>query len=161
MKIRLLLVCMIFICPLLSFAEDTTSISYPYFRLLKMDSVHYLTQKDLPAHKNTVFINFSPTCEHCQRTIGDILKNIEKFKETQFVLSSFEVFNAIKQFHTDYKLEKYPTIFIGQEQNFELTRKLNYSSFPCSILFDQNNKYILKIEGEAKSKEYLRLLKLK
>ncbi|MFN8237058.1 MAG: hypothetical protein U0T77_02720 [Chitinophagales bacterium] len=59
-------------------------IVFPTFSLLKMDSTSYLTNADLAENKNTIFINFSPTCEHCQRTINSILVNISKFEETQF-----------------------------------------------------------------------------
>ena len=69
-----------------STAKDK-AISFPIFSLLKMDSTSYLTNKDLSVEKSTVFINFSPTCDHCERTIKSILSNISNFTTTQFVLT--------------------------------------------------------------------------
>jgi thiol-disulfide isomerase/thioredoxin len=143
-----------------SFAGDN-SIFFPTFSLLKMDSTSYLTEKDLKDSVNTVFINFSPTCDHCERTIKSILENISKFTETQFVLSSFEDFAAIRKFYFDNGLNSFTTVFIGQETDYSLTKQIKYSSFPCLILFDKNKKYLKKIDQESSAKELLKAFKIK
>ncbi|MFN8295407.1 MAG: hypothetical protein U0T69_04390 [Chitinophagales bacterium] len=143
-----------------TFAGDN-NILFPTFSLLKMDSTSYLTEKDLKDSVNTVFINFSPTCDHCERTIKSILENISKFTETQFVLSSFEDFAAIRKFYFDNGLNSFTTVFIGQETDYSLTKQIKYSSFPCLIFFDRNKKYLKKIDQESNAKEILKTLKLK
>lgn len=143
-----------------TFAGDN-SILFPEFSLLKMDSTSYLTNKDLKDSVNTVFINFSPTCDHCERTIKSILANISKFTETQFVLSSFEDFSAIRKFYFDNGLSSFTTVFIGQETDYSLTKQIKYSSFPCLIIFDKYKKYLKKIDQESNAKEILKALKLK
>ncbi len=149
-----------FLISLNTFAADT-SIILPIFSLLKVDSTSYLTNKDLKDSVNTVFINFSPTCDHCQRTIKSILDNISKFTETQFVLTSFEDFSSIRKFYFDYGLNSYTTVFIGQEVDYSLTKQIKYSSFPCLVLFDKNKNYIKKIEQESNAKVLLKALKIK
>lgn len=160
MKYLLILVTIVFLIPTTSIAADN-SISFPIFSLLKIDSSSYLTNKDIAENKNTVFINFSPTCEHCQRTIKSILDNITKFTETQFVLSSFESFSTIRQFYFDYGLNSYTSVFIGQEPDYSLTKQIKYSSFPCLVLFDKNKQYIKTIDEESNAKEVLKVLKIK
>lgn len=145
----------------MSFAQKEKTISFPSFSLLKIDSASLLTNKDLNEKYNTVFINFSPTCEHCQRTIKSILDNIQKFPETQFVLSSFEDFSAIRKFYFDNMLNSFPTVFIGQEKDYSLTKQIKYSSFPCLVLFDKNNKWIKTIDAESNAKTLLKALKIK
>lgn len=141
------------------FALDK-SLEFPVFKLLKMDSISYLSNNDLPENKNTVFINFSPTCEHCQRTIKSILENIAKFKETQFVLTSFEAFESLQRFYFNYGLSSFTNVYLGQETDYTLTRQLTYSSFPCTVLFNKNKIYLKKIEGETNAKTLLKVLKL-
>jgi thiol-disulfide isomerase/thioredoxin len=136
-------------------------IPFPKFSLLKMDSTTYLTNKDLGEKKNTVFINFSPTCDHCQRTIKSILDNIQKFKETQFVLTSFEDFASIRKFYFDNMLNSFSNVFIGQEKGGLLTSQIKYTAFPCAVLFDKNKTWIKKIEGETNAKVLLKALKIK
>ena len=126
-----------------------------------MDSASYLTNKDLKDSVNTVFINFSPTCDHCERTIKSILENISKFSETQFVLSSFEDFAAIRKFYFDNGLHAFTSVFIGQEIDYSLTKQIKYSSFPCLILFDKNRKYLKKIDEESNAKAILKALNIK
>lgn len=144
----------------LSIADDN-SVSFPVVNLLKMDSSSYISNKDLKDSVNTVFINFSPTCDHCQRTIKSILENITKFTETQFVLSSFEDFTSIRKFYFDNGLNSFTTVFIGKEIDYSLTKQINYTSFPCLIFFDKNKKYFKKIDEESNAKEILKALKIK
>lgn len=147
-------------CLSVTFAEDKV-ITFPAFKLLKVDSSSYLTNADLKDSVNTVFINFSPTCDHCERTIKSILSNITKFTETQFVLSSFEDFASIRKFYFDNGLNSFTTVFIGQETDYSLTSQIKYTSFPCLVFFNKDKKYIKKIEQESNAKEILKALNIK
>ncbi|HOY42540.1 MAG TPA: hypothetical protein PLX60_11775, partial [Chitinophagales bacterium] len=129
-------------------AEDK-NLLFPTFKLLKMDSSTYLTNQDIADNKNTIFINFSPTCDHCERTIKSILDNITKFSETQFILTSFESFSSIRKFYFDYSLHTYSSVYIVQESDYSLTKQIQYSSFPCLIIFDKQQKFIKKIDEES------------
>lgn len=155
---HLFILAFFFTCKL-SLASDN-SLAFPEFTLLKVDSSSYLSNKDLAENKNTVFINFSPTCDHCQRTIKSILDNITKFTQTQFVLSSFEDFSSIRKFYFDYGLNSYSTVFIGQEFDYSLTKQIKYSSFPCLVLFNKNKQYIKTIDEESNAKVLLKALKI-
>jgi thiol-disulfide isomerase/thioredoxin len=126
-----------------------------------MDSTTYLTNKDLKDSVNIVFINFSPNCDHCERTIKSILENIQKFPQTQFVLTSFEAFENIRKFYFDNGLNSFANIFIGQEIEYNMTKQLKYSSFPCLLLFDKNKQYIKTIDEETNAKTILKALKIK
>jgi hypothetical protein len=141
-------------------AEDK-NLLFPTFKLLKMDSSTYLTNQDIASNKNTIFINFSPTCDHCERTIKSILDNITKFSETQFILTSFESFSSIRKFYFDYSLHTYSSVYIVQETDYSLTKQIQYSSFPCLILFDKQQKFIKKIDEESNAKTLLKGAKYK
>ena len=138
-------------------AEDK-NLLFPTFKLLKMDSSTYLTNQDIADNKNTIFINFSPTCDHCERTIKSILDNITKFSETQFILTSFESFSSIRKFYFDYSLHTYSSVYIVQESDYSLTKQIQYSSFPCLIIFDKQQKFIkksfLRVQTKSKSNRY-------
>ena len=175
---KLFTIAFLLFCFTVSFAEDK-GIHFPTFSLLKVDSSSYLTNKDLKDSVNTVFINFSPTCEHCERTIKSILSNITKFTETQFVLSSFEDFASIRKFYFDNGkseisltswvnismaspgLNAFTNVFIGQETDYSLTSQIKYTSVPCLIFFNKDKKYIKKIEQESNAKEILKALNIK
>lgn len=143
-----------------SFSKGNEPIAFPVFKLLKMDSSSYLTHKDLKDSVNTVFVNFSPSCDHCERTIESILLNIQKFSNTQFVLTSFETFSNIRKFYFDKGLNSFTNVFIGYEYDFTLTRQVKYSSFPCLVLFDKNKQYIKTINEESNAKALLKALKI-
>ncbi|MCC6583240.1 MAG: hypothetical protein IT271_06025 [Chitinophagales bacterium] len=160
MSKHITIIVFLFCCITQSNAADN-KINFPTFSLLKVDSSNYLTNKDLKDSVNTVFINFSPTCDHCERTIKSILSNITKFTETQFVLSSFEDFASIRKFYFDNGLNSFTNVFIGQETDYSLTSQIKYTSFPCLIFFDKDKKYIKKIEQESNAKEILKALNIK
>ncbi len=162
MKLRHFFLLIIFtFTSITSIVSQNNSISFPVLSILKMDSTSFLTNKDLAENVNTVFINFSPSCDHCERTIKNILENIRKFRETQFVLTSFESFASIRKFYFDNGLNSFSTVFIGQEIDNSLTRQIKYSSFPCLVLFDMNKKHIKTIDKESNAKELLKALKIK
>lgn len=141
-------------------AKDN-SIKFPVFTLLKMDSISTLSNTDISLQKNTIFINFSPTCDHCERTIKSILENINKFTETQIILSSFEDFGLIRKFYFDNGLSSFTNVFVGQEIDYNLTKQIKYSSFPCIIIFDKNQQFIKKIDEETNAKYLLKVLHIK
>lgn len=144
----------------ISFSQKKNEISFPIFSILKMDSINYVTNTDLKENTNTVFINFSPTCDHCERTIKSILQNIKKMIQTQFVLTSFESLSSMRKFYFDNGLNSFANVFIGQEIDYSLTRQIKYSSFPCLVLFDKNNKYIKTIDEESNAKVIMKVLKI-
>lgn len=143
------------------FSAEKNKISFPILSILKMDSISYITNKDLKDSTNTVFINFSPTCDHCERTIKSILQNILKFKQTQFVLTSFEEFGTLRKFYFDNGLSSFSNVFLGQEIEYSLTKQIKYSSFPCMVLFDSHQQYIKTIDEESNAKALLKVLKIK
>ena len=158
---KLILVLFIGICSIhFSIAKDK-NITFPIFSLLKMDSTSYLTNIDLSNGKNTVFINFSPTCDHCERTIKSILSNISKFTSTQFILTSFEDFTSIRKFYFENGIGSFTNVFVVQETDYSLTRQLKYSSFPCLVLFDKEKNYLKTIDEETNAKALLKALKIK
>ena len=142
------------------FSQENKTIPFPDFSILKMDSTSFYTNKELKDSLNTVFINFSPNCDHCERTIKSILQNLQKITNTQFVLTSFENFSSILKFYTDNKIETYSNIYMGQEIDFNLTKQIKYSSFPCLVFFDMNKKYIKTIKEESNAKAVLKALKI-
>jgi len=144
-----------------SFAQEKAVIIFPELNILKMDSVNYITNKDLKDSMNTVFVNFSPTCDHCERTIKSILQNIQKFRQTQFILTSFESLSSIRKFYFDNGLNSFADVFVGQEIDYSLTKQIKYSSFPCLVFFDQSKHYIKTIDEETNAKEILKVLKIK
>jgi hypothetical protein len=157
------ILCFTFLALLLAtaYAGESNDIKYPELQLLKMDSMSYLQNADLNDNYNTVFINFSPACDHCRNTIQSILSNLSKFSETQFVLTSYEEFASIRKFYFENFLDGYKHIHIGQETDFSLTRQIHYASFPSLVIFDKHKTWIKTINGESNAKSLLKILKIK
>lgn len=141
--------------------QNKTTIVFPKFKLLAMDSASFIENQQLKDSINTVFVNFSPQCDHCERTIKSIISNLTKFKNTQFVFTSFEEFSTIRKFYLDNALYSYTNIFVGQELNYELTKQIQYAGFPSVIMFDAHKNWVKSIHEETNAKAILKALKIK
>jgi hypothetical protein len=157
-----LLFLLIFIPAFALKAQDKSkNIPFPTFKLLAMDSISFVENNELNDTLITLFINFSPECDHCERTIKSILDNMSKFQQTQIVLTSFEPFDKIRKFYLDNSLYAYKNLFVGQEIDYQLTKQIHYAGFPSVVMFDKNKQWIKSIHEETNSKTILKSLKLK
>lgn len=136
------------------------TIPFPEIKLMQLDSVQQYDNSILKKDYRTVFINFSPTCDHCQRTIESILKNIARFPQTQFVLTSFDSMEAIRTFYFNYNLSAYTNVYVGQEIAYSMTKQLKYAGFPSVVLFDQSGKWLHSVHEVTNAKNILKQYKL-
>ena len=71
---------------------------FPPVRLLKVDSVHYVTKDDIKKNHKILLMFFSPECEHCKHQTSDILADFSKFKDIEIVMATFQPFDEMKTF---------------------------------------------------------------
>ena len=69
----------------------------PAFRIQKFDET-WLLETNLPKNVPTVIIYFSPDCAHCKHEAREIVKNIDKLKNVNFVWISYKEMELIKEF---------------------------------------------------------------
>jgi thioredoxin-related protein len=64
--------------------------------------------------ENMILIFFQPDCDHCQHEAEDIEKRMNEFKDYNLYFISSHPMDIIQQFAVDYKLVKYPNLYLGQ-----------------------------------------------
>ncbi len=62
------------------------------------DSTSYFTKEDLPKKSAVMLMLFNPQCDHCQHETEEIIKNIDRFKNIQIVMTTSMPFDAMKEF---------------------------------------------------------------
>ena len=95
---------------------------FPPVKLLLPDSVTYFTKSDLPKKKPVMLMLFSPQCEHCQHETGELIKNIDKFKDILVVMTTSMPFDSMLHFREKYKLASFKNIIVAQDVNYFLFR---------------------------------------
>ncbi|QMU64189.1 MAG: redoxin domain-containing protein [Flavobacteriaceae bacterium] len=129
----------------------------PNFDFKTLDSISF-TKKNLKTNITTIFIYFNSECDFCHHEAQSISKNINKFKNVQFVFVSNEPIDTIKQFSEEYKLNNQPNITFLYDNAFHFTNQFNAQSIPYILIYNKNNELIKKHNGQLNANGILRVL---
>lgn len=122
----------------------------PPFRLLKLDSSSFLTKEDLKKHRRTIIMYFSPECDHCKHQTEDLLASIDKFKDIDIVMATYQPFGEMKEFYEHYRLVDHPNIMIGRDEKFILPPFYKIQNLPFLALYDKKGELVTTFEGNQK-----------
>jgi len=119
----------------------------PPFRLLTVDSVHFITRDDIKKNHKVLFIFFSPECEHCKHQMRDILADFSKFKDIEIVMATFQPFDEMKTFYNYFRIGDHSNILIGRDEKYMLPPYFRMQSLPYLALYDKKGVFITRFEG--------------
>ena len=136
--------------------DDTTKPIYlrfptlPQFTIYNASDSTTFTRDDLQKRKPTVFIIFSPDCEHCQHETEALIANIDKFKDAQIVMVEYLAYDEMKKFYTNYKIENFPNITMGRDAKFFLPVFFKVQSLPSIYVYDKKGNFKQSFSGSVK-----------
>jgi len=122
----------------------------PQFSIAKASDSTAFTRDNLYKRKSTVFILFSPDCEHCQHETKSLIANMGKFKNAQIVMITYMPYNMMRQFYNDYKIANYPLITMGRDGKYLLPSFFKVKSLPAIYVYDKKGKFKQSFEGSVK-----------
>lgn len=131
----------------------------PPFHLLKLDSATYLTKEDLKKHRPTLVMFFSPDCDHCKHQTESILSNVDKFKDIEIVMATYQPFGELKDFNTHYRLFEHPNFKLGRDEKFFFVPFYRIRNLPYLALYDKRGNLITTFEGTQKIDTVLKAFK--
>lgn len=120
---------------------------FPPVKLLLPDSVTYFTKSDLPKKKSVMLMLFSPQCEHCQHETGELIKNIDKFKDILVVMTTSMPFDSMLHFREKYKLASFKNIIVAQDVNYFLFSYYQSHFLPFFAFYNKKKELISVFEG--------------
>ncbi len=129
----------------------------PPIQLLMKDS-STLT-KDQLKKQPLIIMFFSPTCDHCQHQMEDLIKDMDKFSGTQIVLATYQPFEEIDEFYNKYQLSKYPNIKVGRDSKYLLPPFFNIRSLPYLALYNKKGDLLTTFEGNVKTPKLVQAFK--
>ena len=122
----------------------------PPFKLLKVDSATFVTKEDIKKHRLTLIMCFSPECDHCKHQTKDIIAAMDKFKDVEIVMATFQPFAEMKEFYSTFHIADYPNIKMGRDEKYVLPPFYNIHSLPYLALYDKKGNLITTFEGNQK-----------
>jgi len=122
----------------------------PPFKLLEVDSVHFITKDDIKKNRKVLLMFFSPECEHCKHQMQDILADFSKFKDIEIVMATFQPFEQMQSFYSYFRIADHPNILMGRDEKYLLPPYYRMQSLPFLALYDKKGQFIMKFEGNQK-----------
>jgi len=119
----------------------------PPLKLLLVDSTTQFTEKELKKNRPVFVILFSPDCEHCKKGTEELIDNIDKFKNIQIVMTTILLFDKMKEFYTDYKLDRFENITVGRDQFYLLPTFYRVKNMPFFAFYGKKGDLIDVAEG--------------
>jgi len=114
----------------------------------------------LPKGKPLVLIYFDPDCDHCQKLMTQLFKNINRFKKTEIVLITFKPVPELLLFEKKHNVSKYANIRVGTEgTEFYLKNYYKLIKMPFTVLYDKKGNYNYSYREEFPFTELLNRLK--
>ena len=132
--------------------------SIPEFTVYKAPDSTAFSRENLHKKRNTVFIIFSPDCEHCQRETQMLIQNIDKFKNTQIVMITYLPYNDMIKFYHDYKIADYPQITMARDTRFFFPVFFKVRNLPSIFVYDKKGNFKKAFEGDVKPATILAVL---
>ncbi len=136
-------------------AQTDTSAVYlrfptiPQFTIYNARDSSTFTRENLKKRKATIFILFSPECEHCQHETKDLEANIEKFKDVQIIMVTYLPYAEMEKFYNDYHIAKYPMITMGRDAKFFFPIYYKLRNMPSIFVYDKKGTFKKSFEGSV------------
>lgn len=124
--------------------------SLPQFTIYKASDSTKFTRDDLQKRKPTVFIIFSPDCEHCHKETEELTANIDKFRDAQIVMVQFLPHAQMVKFYQDHKIADYPNITMGRDAQYFLPLFFKVTSLPAIFVYDKKGNFKQAFSGSVK-----------
>jgi len=117
-----------------------------------------ITKESLKKHP-TLIMYFSPSCEHCIAEMNEIKKRWADFDHLQVVMATYQPMEELKQFITDYEMDKHPNFLLGRDEKFLLPPFFVMKSLPYLALYNKKGNLITTFEGTTKLDKVLAAFK--
>ena len=122
----------------------------PDFKVYMAPDSTLFTNENFRKNKSTLIVVFSPECGHCQHVTNLLIDDINHFKNTQILMTTWLPYNEMISFYNNYKIANYPQITMGWDKADFFLPYYHVQSFPMLIAYDKKGKLIRAFDGNVK-----------
>jgi peroxiredoxin len=109
---------------------------------------------NLKKEKNSIFIFFHPTCEHCENEATALAKAAKKFKNTDIYWISKAEWSAIQHFDSTYLLTQ-NGMQVLRDANGDGKTLFKVSDIPNTFVYDTYQELVVEYMAEVPVKNLL------
>lgn len=125
----------------------------PAFSLLLTDSTTWLKTTQLSKGKPMVLFYFSPFCPYCKAQTEEIIEDMDKLKDIQFIFVSKFPMPDIKTYQKKYHLTKYPNIITALDTSSFVSDYFEIPGVPYLAIYNKNKKLSKTYLGKTYSSQ--------
>lgn len=118
----------------------------PPFSIVSLDSSAF-ARENIKKNSESIIMYFNPGCDHCRHQTDSLIANMDRFKDVQIVMATYQPLEDIKAFADEYKLENYSNIHIGRDTKYFLQPFFKIMNLPFMALYDKKGKLLTTFEG--------------
>ena len=126
----------------------------PEFTVYKAPDSSLFSRDDLQK-KPTVFILFSPDCEHCQHETAELIKNIDQFKKVQILMVTYMPYDSMMAFYRHYNIAAYPNIIMARDSKYILPIFFDLKQLPSIFIYNKKGKLKKAFSGSTEIKSII------
>jgi peroxiredoxin len=114
----------------------------PSFDIRLLDSVSLLNSHSIASGKLSIFILFSPDCDHCAALSKEIKNRATLFDSVNlWMLSPPMPFAEVKKFSMINGIAQMPNIVVGIDMDFFFGSFFRATTVPFVVIYDQDKKW--------------------
>lgn len=133
--------------------------SLPPFKMI-MSNNEIFSVTELPKNKPVIVIYFDPDCDHCQKLMNEVFKNIQSFRKAEMVMVTFKPLAELTTFEKKYKTHNYRNVRVGTEgASYQLRDYYQLVKMPFTALYDKNQNLTQSYGQDTSVDELIRRLK--
>lgn len=104
---------------------------------------------DLKKNNPLLIIYFSPGCEHCQHSAGELYRYRDNLKQSSIIMIARESKKEVAAFATRYQIDQMANIILLLDKDGQAHKILGFDNVPSYLLYDTQQHLIKKIVGET------------
>lgn len=138
-------------------APTTPPVKAPYLQYpiipafpLTLPDGHVISKNDIRKNIKTLVFVFSVDCDHCKHLTGEIIKNIDKFKDKQILMITPFKVEQMKTYYDEFKIQNYPNIIMASEPTRQIMYFYDIKYFPGLFVYNKKHQLVKGFEGEVK-----------
>lgn len=127
----------------------------PAFYIIPPDSSEPFNTYFLKEGKPTIFLYFSPDCDHCQMIVKELVENIDSLKAAEIYLITFAPLPELNAFAAARHLERYKNIHTGKDKDYFFPNFFDTKFVPFIAVYDRHKQLVAAREGGMKITELI------
>jgi len=127
----------------------------PDFRIALIDSTYYGT-KNIDKNKPVLFMYFSLSCNECKEAISTLIASMDKLKDTQIIMITYESLTTVTGFVSRYNLTRYKNLKVGTEgYTGRFIRNFQIEELPFLVFYSEKGVLVRQHKKTVPIKDFL------